>query len=188
MRLTVFYDYTCEYSFRVWRWLDSLGDVAWRTFSLREMNREVGTPSLFADPEVSSISVLALALGHVAREADFPRYHRAVFEAMHAEHRKVGREDLLRIAGAAGVDAAAFELDRARWAGAVADEHARAIEEWGVFGTPTIVVEGGGAVFLRLSDPPPPDRAGALLDAVRAVAVGHPEVLEAKRPVPVPSG
>lgn len=188
MRLTVFYDYTCGYSFRVWRWLDGVRgrrddlEVRWATFSLKEANREEGAPSLFEDDEISSISVLALALGHAARERDFEGYHRSVFEAMHGEGARLERGDLLRVAAATGVDVAAFERERPRWLRAVAGEHAGARDGWGVFGTPTLVLGDGSAVFLKFAEQPEPEDAERLLDALWTISVSHPELVEIKRP------
>ena len=61
MHVNVFFDYTCPYSYRVLPWIDAVAradrDVAvsWCTFSLKEANRDQGSPSPFDDPEISSI-------------------------------------------------------------------------------------------------------------------------------------
>jgi 2-hydroxychromene-2-carboxylate isomerase len=184
VRLSVFYDYTCSYSYRFWRWIDAcagpLGlDVEWRTFSLREINREPGVPSLFEDAHGSSVSVLALALAHAARRADFDRYHRDVFHAMHEEHLKVSAEDLLDIASKAGVERDAFERERARWTGSAARDHASGVAEHGVFGTPTVVMNGS-AIFVRFAEIP--SETGSLFETLERVCVGYPEIIEMKRP------
>ena len=183
VRLSVFYDYTCGYSYRFWRWLDAcaapLGlDVEWKAFSLREINRDPGTPSLF-DPSGSSVSVLALALAHAAREADFDRYHRDVFNAMHEEHRKVGPDDLLAIATGAGVDRDAFEAHRSRWTQSAGREHGEAVAGHGVFGTPTLILDGS-AIFIRFSEIP--SEQGPLFEILQRVCSGYPQLIEIKRP------
>ena len=153
MLVTCWYDYTCRYSYRALLWLERVAradadlDVHWATFSLREANREADARSVFEDPEISSHSVLALALAHAAREADFDAYHRGVFEAMHGDGGRVGPKGLLRIAERAGVDIAAFDRQRPRWLRAVAHEHADGVSRHGLFGTPTleIGVSGGSS-------------------------------------------
>ena len=59
--------------------------MVWRTFSLKEANRDPASSSPLAVPKAESVSVLALALAHAARVAGCDRYHRAVFRAMHEE-------------------------------------------------------------------------------------------------------
>ncbi|HVL89041.1 MAG TPA: hypothetical protein VM841_02275, partial [Actinomycetota bacterium] len=93
-------DYTCGHSYRLWSWLRGLNTgLDWRTFSLKEVNREPDEPRAFEN--LGSISVLALALSHAARNAGFLRYHGAAFEAFHAG--RVAEEDLLVLAAQAGV-------------------------------------------------------------------------------------
>lgn len=176
MEVNVFFDYTCPYSYRALPWIEAVvrgaGDVAvcWRTFSLKEANRDHGTPSPFDDFEIPSISVLALALAQAAREADFDRYHRSVFEAMHHDGRRLSEEELLALAAAAGVDVAAFERDRARWLAAVAQDHRDGVVHFGVFGTPTLVLDEGEVVFVKLASTPQRGQELGLWDSLRTVA------------------
>jgi protein-disulfide isomerase-like protein with CxxC motif len=157
-------------------------ELCWRTFSLREANRVPASPSPFDDPEDASVSVLALALAHAVREADFDRYHRAVFRAMHVEHRRLGEADLLEMAAGAGVDVE--HLDRARWLAALAGEHREAAEHLGVFGTPTLVLDGEAVVFLKLAEPPVEGEESDLWRSLCTLARCHPELLEIKRAAP----
>ena len=188
MQVICFYDYTCSYSYKALVWLDHLGeagldlDIGWHTFSLKEANRDPGTPTPFADLEISSISVLALTLAHAARAADFSRYHAAVFQAMHDERGRVDRTALLDLAAAAGVNIAEFERHRLRWLRAVADEHAEAVRRWAVFGTPTLLLDGDAPVFLKLSQAPAASEAVELWQSLCTIARCHPELVEIKRP------
>ena len=75
--LTVYFDYTCQYSYRAMHWLDRAREarpeltVHWATFSLKEVNREEDEPSWVTADSPPSIGVFAQALAHAAREADF---------------------------------------------------------------------------------------------------------------------
>ncbi|MHB8718658.1 MAG: mycothiol-dependent nitroreductase Rv2466c family protein [Candidatus Dormibacteria bacterium] len=190
MKVTCFYDYTCPYSWRAYRWLSAAqragADVVveWRTFSLKEANRDPAAISPFDDLGIASTSVLALALAHAARRVDFPRYHHAVFAGMHEDDRHLGEDDLLTVAGAAGVDVAAFNRERPAWLAAVAAEHRDARDRHGVFGTPTLVVGTGATAYVKLAEVPEGERAGELWRALCTLATCYPELLEIKRPVP----
>jgi len=192
MQVSCWYDYTCQYSWRAQRWLTRVqeggGDlsVQWRTFSLKGANRDPAAPSPFDDPQISSLSVLALALAHAAREADFDQYHGAVFAAMHADGRHLDEGQLLAIAADAGVDLSAFEENRRRWLTAVAAEHRDAVVRHAVFGTPTLVLGGGATVFVKLAEVPPVHDDVALWQALCVLTTCHPEILEIKRPTPQP--
>ena len=154
-------DYTCGHSYRAWSWLRGVdAEIEWRTFSLKEVNRDPGSPRAFELRE--SVSVLALALAHAAREHDFRRYHTAAFEAFHAS--RVSREDLLAAAAGAGVDTAA--IDEADLFAGVAREHDEARERWGIFGTPTVISDDSVA-FLRFEEIP---TDSSLLDRIRRLA------------------
>ena len=193
--ITVFYDYTCRYSYRAMHWLDLARQarpelaVHWATFSLKEVNRHEDEPPWVMATSEPSVSVFALALGHAAREGDFDRYHRSVFEAMHGEERKIGDEELLQFAADAGVDPEKAAADRGRWVASVGGEHRDAVARLGVYGTPTII-QGDSGTYLRLHEvPPTPDAAIGLLDSLAGVAASTADLVELFRsqgPKPTP--
>lgn len=184
MQVTCYYDYTCPYSYRAFRWLTRLQgvvdlDVAWATYSLKEANRPEGTPSPLGD-EPPSISVLALALAHAAREADFAGYHEATFAAM--QDRRVSQAELQELAASAGVSLADFDLNRRRWIASVVDEHAEATRRWRVFGTPSLVLDDHAVAFVKLAQLPEPAADPQVWTSLCTLAYCHPELLEIKRP------
>lgn len=187
MNVTCFYDYTCPYSWRAVQWLGDAArggadiSVEWRTFSVKEANRDPTSPSPFASPG-PGLSVLALALAHAARQVDFERYHQDVFSAMHVARVRVEEDQLLAFAADAGVDINDFNQRRPSWLDAVAAEHRDAVERHGVFGTPTLVFAGGTTTFVKLAQAPQSEEAAPLWQAMCTLAVCHPELLEIKRP------
>lgn len=188
MQLSCFFDYTCPYSYRAFAWLNGAAaagadiEVSWRTFSLREANREPDAPSPLEDDEIRSTSLLALALSHAAREGDFDRYHRAVFRAMQVEERHLEEADLLAMALEAGVDTAVFDRARPRWLAAVAADHRDAVSRFGVFGTPSFVLDGQAVVFVKLAALPEAGRELDLWNSLCTLARCFPDLLEIKRP------
>lgn len=146
--MIVFYDYTCGDSHRLKLLLDQVGiNPEWRTFSLKENKLEEGDSSLFEADEIESISVLALALAHAARESDFDRYHSEVFEAFHQEDHHVTPDELFSLAG---IKAAEFKRRQRDLAAKLAAEHRHAAQDLGVYGTPTVVLEDGSAFYVEL--------------------------------------
>lgn len=186
--VTVYYDYTCRYSYRALHWLDLAREarpeleVTWATFSLKEVNRSPDEPPWVTANALPSVSVFALALGHAAREADFNRYHHAVFEAMHAQEVKLGDDELLAFAAEAGVDAERAAAERGRWVASVGAEHRDAVARLGVYGTPTII-QGDSGTYLRLHEVPgSSDDAISLLDSLAGVAASTADLVELFRP------
>ena len=192
MRVVCYFDYTCAYSLRAWRWIETQVrggevdvDVEWRTFSLKEQNSAEGT-SIFQEGAETSLSLLALALSHAARQHDFRSFHASVFETFHDPDHRTSTDRLWDIAEASGVDVQRFRGDRADWIARVADEHRTAVTRYGVFGTPTLIFDKDVPVYLKMSRlPDSPAEGRRLWDALITLAVLHPEVLEMKRPVPV---
>lgn len=183
--LEVYFDYTCRYSYRAMHWLDRVAgvDVLWRTFSLKEVNRKPDEPSYLEPGSPPSLSVLALALAHAAREADFDRYHRTVFEAMQGEERHLEEPDFLAIAADAGVDVGAFGAQRRAWTDRVAGEHREAVANWKVYGTPTLLIDGAAA-YVRLQGVPESEQAAELLGALDRIASSPANLVEIFRPPP----
>ena len=186
--LTIYYDYTCQYSYRAMHWMDLLRtarpalQIGWATFSLKEVNREPDDSSFVTASSPPSVSVLAQALAHAARAADFDTYHRGVFEAMQGEGRHLDEADLLSFAKDAGVDVSAFEAERGRWVASVGAEHREAAARWGVYGTPTLILDGAAA-FVRLREVPGSEgEAITLLDSLGGIAGSSADLAEIFRP------
>ncbi|HJR19174.1 MAG TPA: DsbA family protein [Actinomycetota bacterium] len=182
--LAVYFDYTCRYSYRAMHWLDLIPDltVEWRTFSLKEVNKEPDEPSWLQADSTPSLSVLAQALAHAAREGDFGRYHHAVFEAMHGEERRLSEDDFYALAAEAGVDVEAFKAERGAWVARVGAEHYDAAERLGAYGTPTVVLDGA-ASYIRLAEVPGSEsEARAVVDALDGIASSPANLVEIFRP------
>ncbi|MDP9382960.1 MAG: hypothetical protein M3Q29_23055 [Chloroflexota bacterium] len=79
--------------------------MEWKSFSLKEVNRPGGEPSVFDRQRAESVSVLALELAKAAQVSGpevFERYHYRVFEVMHGDGRRLEANDLLSIGRDAG--------------------------------------------------------------------------------------
>jgi hypothetical protein len=189
MQARCYFDYTCAYSFRVWRWLGGQVrplrpdlELEWVGFSLKEANRADGE-SVFAEVGDPRLSVVALALAAAARERGGERFHDGAFSAFHSGGPRVTRDDLLALAVRDGVDVDRFWRERRVWIDRVASEHSAAVQRWGVFGTPTLVIDDE-AVYLKIGEVPADERQGVRLwEAVETLAVQHPDLVEIKRPV-----
>jgi hypothetical protein len=182
-----YFDYTCSYSYRAFRLFESLRPVqpelTWRTFLLKEVNRPGEEPSYFSRGRIDSVGLLALALAHASRTVDFGGFHATMFNAMHAENRRLSREDVCNIGADAGIDLTAFTRTEKKWVEAVASEHAGGVNHWGVFGTPTVIIGDESALYLKLAQvPSSADAAAKLWEAVCTLAIAYPEVVEIKRP------
>lgn len=186
MKIDCFFDFTCGYSFRTWRWIERLRqedpavEVDWRPFVLKEVNRDEAEPSLFTGPSIDSVAVAALAAGEALRgTGDIEKYRAGVFEAMHAGEARPGKDDVMGLAEDAGLDTSRFKSEESLWLEAVRSSHLNAVATWGIFGTPTLVFDDMRAMYLKLADVPD---GRSLWDAVTAITTGVPELLELKRP------
>lgn len=182
-QLICYFDYTCSYSYKAWLWLEEVASghkisVEWRPFLLKEVNREPGERSYFDRETIESVALLALALSIAARGQHHTTYHERTFRAMHEDEERPDEAGIYEIARDAGVDVDAFRNEQRRWIEAVASEHRLATTRWGVFGTPTLVIEEN-AVYLKL-DSPPADPGGFWI-ALETMALSHPELIELKR-------
>ncbi len=153
------------------------------------MNRRAEENSFLTYTSVQSVSILALMLAKAAQAHAtevFEKYQEATFDAMHTQHRMLGREDLVGLARAAGLDVDRFETETAQrtWLAAVRTDHREGIERWKVFGTPTLVFQDQAAAYLKFADvPPSPEESAEVLDALLCLARCHPELVEIKYPL-----
>lgn len=189
MQLSIYYDYACEDSHTVFRWLEKVTPqrpelhLTWATFSLNELNRAPEAPSCFEADAPPAVSITALALAHAARQADFSLYHQLVFSALHEQGVKLNEEALFDWARQAGVDIDAFRAERPRWLQEVAHDHEYGRRRWGVKATPTLVVNTRAVAMLKLAEPPQNEaRAMELLDRLGLLLIDFPEIMTVKRP------
>lgn len=170
----VYYDYMCPYAFRMLSLLTEMEQirvdltVTWRFFSLEESNavsrgqsadwhiweQPLNYESVFGRPHRR---ILAPFLATYAASLQGPealtRFRLAVFQAYHKERQDISDPAvLLEIARQAALELSGFT---AHWQSAAArdhlrDEHLSGVDA-GVFGTPTIIINGCEATYLRLS-------------------------------------
>ncbi len=179
MTIDVFFDYTCGFSNRARHWLDALTapEMRWRPFSLLQQNHR--DEAVFEQAEYAySVSLIALAVHeHVrAQGGDVDGYRRRMFTAWHEERGRLTTEDIVGF----GRDAGLRRFDREAGFAAVASEHAEG-EKLGVFGTPTLRLADGQAIFVKLDAVPGAERTRPLWEAVHDLGVGGPEVREWQR-------
>ena len=184
MTVGVFFDYTCGYSNRAWRWLDALEDpeIDWRPFSLLEQNAGDDGPPVFEQAEYAdNPSLIALAVHEQVRVqgGDLRAYRQRMFAAWHEEPGRLSTSDIVDLGREAGLR----HFDREAGFSALAVSHARAAE-LGVFGTPTLLLGPEQVVFVKLDAVPTIDRARPLFEAVGQLADGGQDLREWQRVSP----
>lgn len=171
-----------------------LGDklnVSWRYFSLEQVNNKFGPDwKLWEQPEsYPSRSRLCWKGAEAARKQGkeaFERFHLALLGARHVDGKELTeRETIVDAAGKAQLDVDRFERDfDSANLDAVGRDHEAGVSTYGVFGTPTLVFEGGRSAYLRLRPLPPESEMSAVWERLREVVAERPYILEVKRPVP----
>jgi 2-hydroxychromene-2-carboxylate isomerase len=194
-QITIFYDYTCPYTYRVHRWMQMLQRsdrtlaIAWKPLLLREINRAPDEASWFEGADNDGVALLALELAKATQAlsaASFAQYHNVTYDAMQgADRRRVTPDELREIAASAGLDIQQFERERGDgvWRAQVGADHRGGVDRWNAFGTPTLVFDDAAAMFLKFTAVPSnPDDAIRLYDALRYIALQHGELIEIKVP------
>jgi protein-disulfide isomerase-like protein with CxxC motif len=183
MQPIVYYDYTCSDSHRLKQLFDRLGrKPKWRTFSLKENKRHDDEPSFFEGNEISSISILALALAHSLRDLDFYKFHSEVFDAFHEEGRRLTRDEILLMADKSGLEPASFHKSERDWLARVAAEHRHAVEVLGVFGTPTVILGESQMLYVELAQVPETARAAKEVWSLIEKVASRSEIGQLERP------
>lgn len=210
-RVTVFFDYHCPYSYRAARWLAALGPdlviAEYRFLSLEQLNRdpEAAAWRIWEQPldyehhrgRADRRSLAAFLATAFAEGAGGPplepgvveRLRLAIFAARHEERLDISDPAVLdRIATSAGL-APGWLASRFADPEAVAAARARIAVDWAsarspfrCFGVPTLVVDAGPPVYLRLERVPAADEGERLLGWLVERATALPFVLEVKLP------
>jgi 2-hydroxychromene-2-carboxylate isomerase len=135
----------------------------------------------------------AVALEEAAAQARLEalrarRHRQETEELLMAEVARTAREaaQVHELAAAAALDLERFErdLNDPRILERLARDHQQAVEEHGVFGTPTFVFPGASVAYVRMMPAPEGSQAVKLFDELVSVIASEPALLEIKRPRP----
>ena len=167
-------------------------DVTWKPFSLAQVNQKIGPDHRVWDEpdEALDPSLWGLRAGQAARrqgEDALRAYLPRLLKARHQDRVELNDEAvLLSLAQEAGLDVERFaaDLHDRSTLDEIAASHAYAVEEVGVFGTPTFVFEGGGSAFLKLIRPREPEQALSAFNSLLGLMRDEAFVGEVKRPQP----
>ena len=180
-------------------WLDRVAkaepgliDVTWKSFVLDQINSKNGPDWKIweQDDRYDSRSLLSLHAGESAklqgRDA-FERFHVALLVARHGGRRLSlnDRGALVEVAREVDLDVPRFEqgLDDLSLLDNIARDHKEAVEQHGVFGTPTFLFENGTSAYLK-SFVPPEDDSVDFFNHFVAIFADRAYVGEIKRPQP----
>ena len=167
-------------------------EVTWKPLSLQQMNQKVGPEYKAWDEADDDLhhSLWGLRAGQAARrqgEDALRRILPLMLKARHEDRKELNDKTMLKdLAAQAGLDVARFEqdLEDRSTLDEIAESHTRAVEELGVFGTPTFVFENGASAFLKMIKPRTPEEAVKTFDHIMAVMESDAVVGEIKRPQP----
>lgn len=196
-KLDMYYDYVCPYAYTATIWArqleEALGDqveITWRAFPLEQVNSTNGPDwKLWEHPEDSfSQSLLAFqAAKAAARQGPeaFTRYHYALMELRHVTRRTLTRKaTLIELARQTELDVERFttDLDDPALLEEIGRDYELGREQFGVFGTPTLVFPDGGTLYVQMRPAPPAEEASRLLETFANMASEQQYLWEIKRP------
>lgn len=195
--LDVYFDYLCPFVYRASLWLKKVREemddglsIRWKYFSLEQVNSQQGPGwKLWEQPDdFPSRGLWAFRAAEAASlqgEAAFERFHFALLQARHQQGRNIADlEVLTQVASVAGLEHARFRegLGQRESLSRLAEDHTFAVENFGVFGVPTIIFPGGHAVFVKMSETPPPEECPAVFHELLQLATNRAYIQELKRP------
>ena len=190
--LAFYFDPMCPYAYQTSRWIRDVRaqrdlDVTWRFFSLEEVNLVAGKRHPWERPwsyGFGQMRVGALIRRELGNDA-LDRWYAAVGQAFFFDGRKTHEPEVhARVIADAGFDAAFVERAVADESTLheVRDEHLDAVARYGAHGVPTLVLDGGYAVYGPVVVPAPSGAdAVALWDLVRAMQ-RFPHLYELRHP------
>lgn len=191
-RIEVFYSYACRDTYKVFKWLDHLEaqgatlELTWSPFAV-----EIASEQEWQQPWQTARSELR---GFMAAEAArqqgpevFRRYHQQLELAVHEGYVELGDESTLtNVATQAGLDLERFQtaLKSDQMARIAQESHQRGVQQFNVFGTPTLVFCGSHSVYLELTEVLSENDGLSLFQMVKAFALEQPQVIQLKRTKP----
>jgi hypothetical protein len=166
-RFAVTWDYRCPFARNIHEHLvvGLAAGADWQLefwpFSLNQVHVEEGRPDVWDDPAKAD-GLLAMQVGISVRDrfpAAFPAVHTALFAARHDEARDIRDEAVLRAVlkeQDVDPDAVLADIASGRTLEVFRQAHTDAVNDYGVFGVPTFVVDGQ-SVFIRVMHRPSDD-------------------------------
>ncbi len=136
--------------------------INWKYFSLEQVNSKQGSQwKIWEQPEdYTSRGLYAFWAAEAARrqgETAFDSFHLALLRARHEQHRDIADMDtLIEVAESVDLRVRQFKEDLGdrQLLSKLAEDHTFAVENLGIFGTPTLVFPDKQAIFLKMSLPP----------------------------------
>jgi len=165
-------------------------EVNWHYFSLEQVNNKQGPQwKVWEQPEdYASRGLPAFRAAEAARrqgEEAFDRFHYALLAAKHEHKQDIADLDTLaEVAEGVALEMPRFKkdlFDRGLLS-RLAKDHTFAVENLGVFGTPTLVLAESQAVFVKMAAPPPPEDSLGVFAEIQHLAEQRRYILEVKRP------
>ena len=195
MEFDVYFDYLCPFVYRASVLLQNVRDsgerdleVRWRYFSLTQVNSKDDGWTVWEAPVSERIrGRLAFKGAEAARRQDgFENFHRELLRSRHRDRADIDDMAVVeRVAEDSGLNLDRFRKDitDSHILSALARDHAGAVSEHGIFGTPTFLFANGSTAYVRLSEAVEAADSLALFDRVVSIAADEPRILEIKRPV-----
>lgn len=195
--IDVYIDYLCPYAHAGAAWLREVRaqregglEINWKFFPLEQVNSDKGADWKVWEQSVEHLTrgwqgfraaVAAMQQGDEA----FEQFHFAWFQALHDTPVGVKRPTVSEVAAKVGLDMTRFErdfADRELWQ-RVGNDYESGREQFGVFGTPTVVFADGTAAYLQTRPAPPKEEALAVWQDFVTLVCDRPYLKEIKRPV-----
>ena len=163
--------------------------VQWHSFPLEQINSVQGPEwKLWEQPdEYKSKGLWAFRAAEAARlqgQDAFDRFRMALLRARHEDKRDVAdKAVLMETAREAGLDLERFQRDLADRSlmAKIGEDYERGVQDHGIWGTPTLVFDGGQSAYLKLRPAPPAEDSVKVFEQLRDV-INRPYIIEVKRP------
>jgi hypothetical protein len=188
MKIQIFYSYACRDSYKVFSWLNCVQeqgaalDILWYPFAVEIENEEDwAQPWQTARSELRGF--IAAESAQLQGEYAFRRFHQLLECAVHEEYLELGDEQtILSAAKQAALDMDSFQaaLNNPEMTAIARQSHRRGVEQFKVFGTPTLIFPQESAIHLELNEIPMPDHAVQLFESVKALAWIIPMCIKSK--------
>lgn len=194
IQFEVFYDYLCPFVYRASVLLQNVGrsrnprlKVTWRYFSLTQVNSKDDGWTVWDAPASERVmGRLAFKAAEASRrQGRFDAFHMPLLQARHRDRLDIDQLNVVeRVAVDAGLDLARFrqDLDDPGILGSLTRDHQQALQDHGVFGTPTFVFPDGASAYVRLAESPDAAESSRVFDRLLSIVAGEPSILEIKRP------